>query len=54
MTDVEYMTGRTNAPLPMTPGNEFSGEILEVGANCQQGFKIGDKVVTIQGTFLFY
>lgn len=35
--------------LPMIPGSEFSGEVLEVGDNCKQNFKPGDKIAALLG-----
>lgn len=37
--------------LPMIPGNEFSGEVLEVGGDCRLNFKPGDKVAALLGKF---
>lgn len=33
--------------LPMIPGTEFSGEILELGHDGQQNFNVGDKITTL-------
>lgn len=33
--------------LPMIPGTEFSGEILELGNDGQQNLNVGDKVATL-------
>lgn len=33
--------------LPMIPGSEFAGEVLELGDNCRQNFKAGDKVAAL-------
>lgn len=33
--------------LPMIPGSEFSGEVLEIGRNCRQNFKAGDKIAAL-------
>lgn len=33
--------------LPMIPGCEFSGEILEIGRNCRQNFQLGDKIAAL-------
>ena len=39
-----YRTGKWIAQLPVTPGHEFCGEVLEVGASVA-GFQPGDRVV---------
>lgn len=33
--------------LPMIPGTEFSGEVLDLGPDGQQNFSVGDKVTTL-------
>lgn len=33
--------------LPFIPGSEFSGEILEIGPNCERKFQKGDKVAVL-------
>lgn len=43
-----FMGGHDDILLPMVPGSEISGEVLEVGEKCRQGLKAGDKVVSIQ------
>lgn len=35
--------------LPMIPGSEFSGEVLELGRNCRHDLKSGDKIVSLLG-----
>lgn len=47
-TDVQYMSGHEDSLLPMIPGCEVSGEVLEVGPQAKQDFKVGDKVVSFQ------
>lgn len=42
------MGGHDDILLPMIPGSEISGEVLEVGEKCRQGLKTGDKVASIQ------
>jgi L-iditol 2-dehydrogenase len=45
-SDYELLAGRYIIPIsyPVTPGHEWSGEIVEVGRNVK-GFKVGDRVV---------
>jgi L-iditol 2-dehydrogenase len=45
-SDYELLAGRYIIPIsyPVTPGHEWSGEIVEVGRNVT-GFKVGDRVV---------
>ncbi|MBO9101657.1 MULTISPECIES: zinc-dependent alcohol dehydrogenase [unclassified Rhizobium] len=45
-SDYELLAGRYIIPTsyPVTPGHEWSGEIVEVGRNVT-GFKVGDRVV---------
>jgi 2-desacetyl-2-hydroxyethyl bacteriochlorophyllide A dehydrogenase len=45
-SDYELLAGRYIIPIsyPVTPGHEWSGEIVEVGRNVS-GFKVGDRVV---------
>lgn len=51
LIDVQYMEQKNDEIiLPMIPGSEFSGEILEIGDNCKQNFKPGDKVASLLGT----
>lgn len=45
------MTELTNITLPYTPGSEFGGKILEVGAKCEQKLKPGDNVAVLSGNF---
>lgn len=33
--------------LPMIPGTEFSGEVIDLGPDGQQNFSVGDKVTTL-------
>lgn len=48
--DVHHMGQRNDdIILPMIPGSEFSGEILEVGSNCKRNFKPGDKIASLLG-----
>lgn len=50
MVDVWYMTKENDEVLlPMIPGSEFSGEVMETGDRCQQNFKTGDKIVSLLG-----
>lgn len=48
------MNGHDDILLPMIPGNEISGEVLEVGAKCRNGLKIGDHVAAIQREYHFH
>lgn len=51
LVDVQYMEQKNDEIiLPMIPGSEFSGEILEIGDNCKQDFKPGDKIASLLGT----
>ena len=45
-SDYELLAGRYIIPIsyPVTPGHEWSGEIVEVGRNVK-GFRKGDRVV---------
>ncbi|MCD7107416.1 zinc-binding dehydrogenase [Rhizobium sp. DKSPLA3] len=45
-SDYELLAGRYIIPIsyPVTPGHEWSGEIVDVGRNVT-GFKVGDRVV---------
>lgn len=50
LIDVQYMEQKNDEILlPMIPGSEFSGEVLEVGDNCKQSFKPGDKIAALLG-----
>lgn len=40
--------------LPMIPGTEFSGEVIELGEDCKQGFDVGEKISTLLCKFSFY
>ncbi|KAF8947904.1 NADPH:quinone reductase [Haplosporangium gracile] len=42
--DTTERTGAYPTPVPFTPGREGAGEIIEVGAEAQHGFKVGDRV----------
>ena len=43
-TEIDEIEGRTPPPrLPVVPGHEVIGRVVEMGANCHQ-FKIGDRV----------
>lgn len=42
-TDVSIFAGKRKVPLPLVPGHEFAGEIVEIGPRTK-GFQIGDKV----------
>lgn len=42
-TDVPILKGIREVPIPLVPGHEFAGEIVEVGSKVKK-FKIGDKV----------
>ncbi|KAG0273061.1 hypothetical protein BGZ97_010810, partial [Linnemannia gamsii] len=42
-------------PAPLIPGREGSGEIVEIGAEVQGGFKVGDRVAFLgQNTYSDY
>lgn len=48
VNDVKYMENKSDdILLPIIPGSEFSGEVLEVGDNCKQSFKIGEKITAL-------
>lgn len=50
LIDVQYMEQKNDdVLLPMIPGSEFSGEVLEIGDNCKQNFKPGDKIASLLG-----
>lgn len=40
-----YRTGRWISRLPVVPGHELAGEIVEVGAEVVAGYRVGDLVV---------
>ncbi|KAF9910242.1 NADPH:quinone reductase [Linnemannia zychae] len=42
--DVSERSGKYPTPAPLIPGREGSGEIVEVGAEAQGRFKVGDRV----------
>lgn len=42
------MSGHEDTLLPMIPGCEISGDVIEVGPDSKHGFKVGDKVVSFQ------
>lgn len=42
-TDLHIFKGEYEATYPLTPGHEFSGEVVGVGANVRN-FKVGDRV----------
>ncbi|MDO4720511.1 MAG: alcohol dehydrogenase catalytic domain-containing protein [Peptostreptococcaceae bacterium] len=42
-TDVPILKGIREVPLPMIPGHEFAGDIVEIGENVTE-FRIGDRV----------
>ena len=48
--DVLMVAGRyqVQPPMPFSPGAEFSGEIIEVGADCRS-FRVGQRVLAISG-----
>jgi 2-desacetyl-2-hydroxyethyl bacteriochlorophyllide A dehydrogenase len=44
-TDLKLYTGQYTARIPVVPGHEYSGEIVEVGSNVKN-LKVGQKVVS--------
>jgi NADPH2:quinone reductase len=44
--DVYFRSGAYPAPLPFIPGNEATGEIVEIGKGVK-GFKVGDRVAYV-------
>lgn len=42
-TDVPILKGIREVPIPMIPGHEFAGDIVEIGENVNE-FQIGDRV----------
>ncbi|WIV13060.1 alcohol dehydrogenase catalytic domain-containing protein [Proteiniborus sp. MB09-C3] len=42
-TDVPILKGIREVPIPLIPGHEFAGDIVEVGSKVK-GFKVGDRV----------
>jgi NADPH:quinone reductase len=44
--DVYFRSGTYSAPLPFIPGNEATGEIVEIGKGVK-GFKVGDRVAYV-------
>lgn len=49
-TDVKAFEGGTGeVKLPVVPGSEFSGEVLEVGSADSSEFRVGDRVVALKG-----
>lgn len=54
LIDVQYLEEKNDdILLPMIPGSEFSGEVLEIGDNCKQNFKSGDKIAALLGMYLY-
>ena len=52
-TDVKYMSGgHEDILLPMIPGSEFSGEVLEVGDRNRHNFRVGENVSALLGKSL--
>jgi len=49
--DIELFQGSPlfKIPLPMVPGYEFAGEVLETGELSEPKFKHGDRVVALTG-----
>lgn len=47
--DIQCIEGHGNVSLPFIPGSEFAGEVLEVGPNCKEKLKPGDKVAILRG-----
>lgn len=48
VNDVKSMENKNeDIILPMVPGNEFSGVILEMAESCKRNFKVGQKVSTL-------
>lgn len=46
--DVKLFEGERKFDLPITPGTEFSGEILEIGPEVDKSeFKVGDNIVAL-------
>ena len=46
--DVKLFEGERKLNLPIVPGTEFSGEILEIGANVDKSeYSVGDRVVSL-------
>src|SRR6185295_13427519 len=45
-SDYELLAGRYIIPIayPVTPGHEWSGEVVEVGKSAK-GYKVGDRVI---------
>lgn len=33
--------------LPMIPGTELSGEVIELGSDCKQNLEVGEKVAVL-------
>lgn len=47
-TDVKLFEGDRNFDLPIIPGTEFSGEILELGSDVDKSeHAVGDRVVSL-------
>lgn len=47
--DIQCIEGHENISLPFVPGTEFAGEVLEVGTNCKENLKPGDRVAVLRG-----
>lgn len=50
-TDLKLLSGQypEKIELPLIPGYEFSGEILDVSKSSSKHFRIGDRVVALRG-----
>lgn len=44
-TDLTIIEGKRDVPIPLIPGHEFAGEVVEVGS-AVEGFRVGDRVTS--------